>query len=67
MATDIRGLSSKRRRGIEPRDAVEALLAAQMAVIRVEELKAVRGLANTEMPVQHDTALNAVTRTQTCD
>jgi hypothetical protein len=49
-------------RGIEPKDAIEALLAVQMATIHNATMRAARRLANADMLQQHDSALNAVNK-----
>ncbi len=55
-------------KGIKPRDQLEAMLAAQMAVVHVASMTFARRLANVEAIVQQDSAeraLNKLTRTFT--
>jgi hypothetical protein len=52
--------------GIEPRDQLEAMLAAQMAAVHVASMKLAQILANAETILQHDSAeraFNKLTRT----
>ena len=46
-------------KGIEPRDQVEAMLAAQMAAVHMASMKLARRLSHTETIPQQDSASNA--------
>ena len=46
-------------KGIEPRDQIEAMLAAQMAAVHVASMTFARRLAHVENIPQHDSASNA--------
>jgi len=48
--------------GVEPRDQVEAMLAAQMAVIHAHTMAAAKKLMNAECPEQQDSAERALNR-----
>jgi hypothetical protein len=49
-------------KGIEPRDQVEAMLAAQMAAVHMASMTLARRLANAEMIPQQDSAQNGLAK-----